>query len=68
VQEQRIGGLRFRLLCAKNRLQEYVDGKAKTIPELEEPRLDYYGNGERDYGKKAPWSYQWNVTATSNIL
>lgn len=68
VQEQRIGGLRFRLQRVKTRLEEYLAGKADTIPELEEPRLDYYGNEEREYIKKAPWSYQWNVTATPNIL
>ena len=39
VQDQRLGGLKRRLITARERLTEYLDGKADVIPELEETLL-----------------------------
>lgn len=41
IQEQRIGGVYFRLQEAKRTVSEYLDGKTESIPELEEPILTY---------------------------
>ncbi|MBQ7948826.1 MAG: beta-N-acetylhexosaminidase [Clostridia bacterium] len=68
VQEQRIGGLMLRLKSCKRRLNEYLNSEIDTIPELEEKRLDYYGNEEREFVKKAPWSYHWSRTVTPNVM
>ena len=42
VIEIRIGGLLLRLKSCKERLQDYVDGKLKEIPELNEKLLETY--------------------------
>ena len=42
-QELRIGGLRQRLICASQRVLDYLDGKVDRIEELEEPRLTFNG-------------------------
>jgi len=46
-QEIRFGGMMYRIkMCAK-RLLDYVDGKIKKIPELEEKTLDFLGGVDR---------------------
>lgn len=49
IQEMRLGGLKARLQDCSERLQEYLDGKVKNIPELEEELLPY-----------SPWGSQFN--------
>ncbi len=39
VQDQRLGGLKARIETAKIRIDEYLDGSADSIPEMEEERL-----------------------------
>lgn len=46
VQEQRFGGLKYRLEMAKERLCDFRDGKISSIPELEAKAMDYAGRGE----------------------
>ena len=41
IQQARLGGLYFRILDCRDRLVEYLDGKATNIPELEEELLPY---------------------------
>ena len=50
IQEMRLGGLKARLADCVERLQEYLDGAVKTIPELEEELLPY-----------ATWGSQYNA-------
>ena len=40
IQDIRIGGLIFRIESCKERLDEYLSGNIKSIPELEEPMLE----------------------------
>ncbi len=41
VQDARLGGLIQRVITCQNRLQDYLNGTLKNIPELEEEILDY---------------------------
>jgi hypothetical protein len=41
VQDQRIGGLRQRLISCERRLEAYLAGEIESIPELEEKLLDF---------------------------
>lgn len=50
IQEQYLGGLALRLETTAKRLNDYCDGKADNIDELEQPSLDFYGyDGERGW-------------------
>ncbi|MCQ2448598.1 MAG: beta-N-acetylhexosaminidase [Clostridia bacterium] len=49
VQELRLGGVKAHLLDCKERIEEYLSGKTKSIPELEETLLPY-----------ASWESQYN--------
>lgn len=42
VQDQRIGGLIFRLEACAKRIKKYITGEIERIEELEEVRLQYY--------------------------
>lgn len=46
VQDIRVGGMIVRTEHCIKRLEDYVSGKIDRIEELEEPVLEYYGNGE----------------------
>ncbi len=65
VQEQRLGGLRMRLVSMKARLESYLDGEIESIAELEAPVL--YIDGRAEDSTKSPYlSYNnWanNVSA-----
>ena len=52
IQDVRIGGLIQRMKHCKKRLIEYTEGKAESIPELEEDLLDW--NCQRDERKCSP--------------
>ena len=45
VHEARLGGLESRVLDCKERIEEYLDGKVESIPELEKEILEYYDWG-----------------------
>lgn len=49
VQDQRIGGLRQRILSCADRIEDYLNGVTENIPELEEELLDYLDGGEKFY-------------------
>ena len=67
VQDQRFGGLLLRLKSCQERLTEYLEGRAESIPELEEKLLDFYGNGE-DFEKKLPLLNNWKENVTVNNI
>lgn len=56
VQEMRLGGVAARIDGAAVRVREYLDGKADSIPELEEAIYDI-----------SPF-YNWNDSASTNIF
>lgn len=60
--ETRIGGLKERLISCKARLLEYIDGKIKSISELDEDLLDFYGNG-KDFKQDPPYHSVWQMIA-----
>ena len=61
------GGLLQRLKHCRIRLQNYLDGKEETLPELEENLLDFWGNGT-EYDKFTPCQNHWGNTITPNQL
>ena len=67
VQDARFGGLLQRLKHCRIRLQNYLDGKEETLPELEENLLDFWGNGT-EYDKFTPCQNHWGNTITPNQL
>jgi hypothetical protein len=67
VQDIRFGALINRLRACRERLQDYVNGKIESIPELEEELLDFYGNG-REFQTTAPHFIGWSNIVTVNVL
>lgn len=51
----------------RRRLQDYIDGKKTSLPELEEILLDVWGN-ILDYGKQMPCHNDWGGMMTVNQL
>ena len=71
VQEHRLGGLAFRLRSLKARLEEYLDGAAKSVPELEEELLPFWGTEKRQAffeGDTLPFVNGWSKIITVNRL
>lgn len=68
TQEQRLGGLRARLLSASDRVRAYLDGKCERIEELEQPRL--WADGRRDDDERTPYisCNNWQANVSANIL
>ena len=65
VLEQRLGGLRMRLLSTGDRLKEYLSGAANTVPELEEKVLPFkHGLLE---GSPYIQMYTWGRVVTPSI-
>ena len=67
VQDVRLGGLIQRLKHCRIRLQNYLDGKEETLPELEETLLDFWGNGT-EYDKHTPCQNHWGNAITGGQL
>lgn len=68
TEEQRLGGLRQRLLSAAARIAAYLAGEAEKIEELEQPRLPVDGRAADD--PRTPYiSYNsWGATSTACIV
>ncbi len=60
----RLGGLRARLLAARDRIDEYLDGKAAAIEELEQPRLWVDGRAADSTATPFIVFNNWSQTAT----
>ena len=67
VQDMRLGGLLQRWKNCRRRLQDYIDGKETSLPELEDVLLDFWGNG-LEYGKQTPCHNDWGGMMTVNQL
>ena len=68
TQDLRFGGLARRLRSCKERLESYLLGEEKSIPELEERLLDFYGNGENFEKEKTPTYNAWVTNVSVNIM
>lgn len=67
VHDMRLGGLRRRVESCQRRLQEYVDGKISSIPELEEKLLDFLGGVDKfdcDQTQLISW---YSLITTNNV-
>ncbi len=51
IQDIRLGGLMQRVAHCRAVLEEYTQGKRSRIEELEEPVLDFFGEGENHQKK-----------------
>ena len=67
VQDQRLGGLIWRLKSCRERLTAYLAGEVDRIAELEEKILDLYGDGE-NLNKKQPTFNIWAKTVSANRI
>ena len=67
VQDMRIGALLMRMRSCKERLAELYSGTISVIEELEEPLLDFQGNGEC-FGKEPVLYNCWGNIMTANIV
>lgn len=63
----RFGGLIYRIQYVKKRLTAYINGKVKSVPELEEILLDKNGGGTV-YENKPILDSSWGAIVTLNIL
>ena len=63
----RFGGLIYRIQYVKKRLTAYINGKIKSVPELEEILLDKNGGGTV-YENKPILDSSWGAIVTLNIL
>lgn len=67
IHDMRLGGLTQRLAACRKRLQAYLNGEEKALPELEEELLDFWGNG-KEYGKETPCYNSWSGMITVNQM
>ena len=67
VQDIRLGGLKQRLIHCRKRLEAYLRGEEKSLPELEEVLLDFWGNG-LNYDKHTPCCSPWASICTANPI
>lgn len=66
VQDQRLGGLLFRLRSCRERLSDYLTGKITSIPELEEKLLGYFN--EEEFTHEPIHFNTWTGNVTANIM
>ena len=64
VQEQRFGGLLYRLEVCSNRLKDYLDGKEVSIEELEEQSLEMWTG----FSGEAAVMNSWKINVTTSVL
>ena len=67
VQDIRLGGLRQRLAHCRKILERYLAGELDSIEELEEPLLDFRGNGSA-FAQQPLMFNRWSANATANVL
>ena len=69
IQDMRLGGLMQRMKHCRERLENYLNGKEESLPELENALLDFWGNGRTsDYDKHTPGYPCWGGIITQNQL
>ncbi len=68
VQDLRLGGLSRRLSSCRERLEKYLSGEEKEIPELEEKLLSFYGKGETNTVEDTAALNVYTLNATVNVF
>lgn len=68
VQDQRLGGLRQRLVSCKKRLDAYLGGFISKLPELEEELLDFYCRDKVEPQDELPCFNIWKDNVSANIM
>ena len=68
VQDLRLGGLSRRLSSCCERLEKYLSGEEKEIPELEEKLLSFYGKGETNTVEDTAALNVYTLNATVNVF
>lgn len=66
VQDIRIGGLRLRVQHCRERLEAFSEGKIPSLPELEEPILDFYGS-EKAFNCSPICFNNWGASASVDL-
>lgn len=67
MQDFRLGGLIMRIKDCGRQFEEFCADISKIIPELEEERLDYCGNG-KDFNHEPQFLFSWALAATPNVV
>ena len=67
VQDIRLGGLRQRMEHCRKTLERYLAGEIGSIQELDEPQLDFRGNG-REVSRQPVLFNAWKEIVTVNTL
>ena len=68
VQDQRLGGLRQRLVSCKKRLDAYLGGFISKLPELEEELLDFYCRDTIEPKDELPCFNMWKENVSTSIM
>lgn len=66
VQDIRIGGLRLRVQHCKERLEAFSEGKIPSLPELDEPILDFHG-AEKAFSCSPICFNDWGASASVDL-
>lgn len=66
VQDIRIGGLRLRVQHCKERLEAFSEGKIPSLPELDEPILDFHG-AEKAFNCSPICFNDWGTSASVDL-
>ncbi len=61
VQDIRLGGLEKRLKNCKRTLEDYINGKIETIPQLDEPVIKRHGYEDKK-------EFKWGRFVTANLI
>ena len=67
VQDIRIGALKQRILVAAEKLDDFLAGRAPTVPELEEKLLDFMGHGEEFEQDYDQCEWRWRRMTSVNV-
>ena len=62
-----MGGLRQRMEHCRKTLERYLAGEIGSIQELDEPQLDFRGNG-REFSRQPVLFNAWKELVTVNTL
>lgn len=68
MQDLLLGSLSRRLRSCRERLEKYLLGEEKEIPELEEKLLDDFGGEDIFDKEKTPSLNHWAKNASVNII
>lgn len=68
IQDQRFGGLIHRIKSCKKRLLAYLNGEVKTLEELDEKVLDFFGGGDKWDNEHTALYNGWLWTVSPSVI